>query len=345
MTSITSVPLPANSPAIEIRCASADDFERDVSPLLGAHHLRLLGRASQQPFQMRHKALPRLSVSTISYGRAVGVDVLAARSHWSVSQVSAGRVVMGHSAAAQTLNRGAWTVYAPDCDDALAFNETGAVQTLVLPLASVNSALCALLGHDIASPAQLTPGPIAQMHLRQRLAQLAARLWTLDDAATGPLARVRSLQEELALYELLLTVPHNYSDALHQVKTPQGSQAVQRARDFLHAQVQPGSHKEVTLHDVATHAGLGVRALGSAFVRETGVSPMRYLRQLRLDQARLDLISGNCTVTDAATRWGFWNLGDFARYYQQRHGELPSAAASVHRRPVRFLDDSAAETR
>jgi AraC family ethanolamine operon transcriptional activator len=58
---------------------------------------------------------------------------------------------------------------------------------------------------------------------------------------------------------------------------------------------------------------------------------MRYLRQLRLDRARLDLLSGRCSVTEAATRWGFWNLGDFARYYRQRHGELPRAAmAAMH---------------
>lgn len=114
---------------------------------------------------------------------------------------------------------------------------------------------------------------------------------------------MHSLQEELALYALLLTVPHQHSAALQKARPPTGSQA-----------------------------GLGMRALGAAFQRETGGSPMRCLRQLRLDPARLDLLSGRCGVTEAATRWGFSNLGHFARHDPQRHGEQPRGLATGHRR-------------
>lgn len=325
--------------AIEIHTARADEFEREVSPLLGAHRVRVQGQAGRRAFHLRHKALPRLSVSTVSYGRAVGVDVLAARDHWSVSQVSAGCVTVGRGPASQAHRQGDWTVYAPDCDDALAFDTQGAVQTLALPLDSVRTALAALLGHDLGQAPRLLHGPITAPALRHGLDSIASRLWALDDAALGPLGRVRSLQEELALYDLLLTVPHSHSAALRQAQQPPASQAVQRARAFLHAQLQPGSHAGPSLHDVAAQAGVGVRALGTAFQRETGVSPMRYLRQLRLDQARLDLLSGRCSVTEAATRWGFWNLGDFARHYRQRHGELPSAAGARRGKPLRFPGD------
>ena len=342
MNSQTGTAPPASTFAIEISTERADDFERDVSPLLGAHHLRLLGTTGQQAFHLRHKAMPRLSVSAVSYGREVGVDVLAPRDHWSISQVSAGCVTMGRGLAAQALRQGAWAVYAPDCDDALTFDADGAVQTLALPLATVSTALASLLGHDVGRPPQLMAGPIAEPQKHRRLLDIASRLWALDDVPSGPLARVRGLQEELALYEILLTVPHDHSAALNQVQPAPGSQAVRRAREFLHAQVVPGASADVSLRQVAQHAGVGVRALGAAFLRETGVSPMRYLRLLRLDQARLDLVSGACSVTEAATRWGFWNLGDFARHYRQRHGQLPSAANGGRSRTVRFPGDGAA---
>ena len=311
--------------AFEISTPREDDFERTVGSLLGSHRIHVHGRAGRQSFHLRHRALPRLSLSLVGYGREVGVEVLAARDHWSVSKVSAGSVVVGIGGSASIAHEGTWGVYGHDCDDPLAFDAKGETLTMALPLRSLDSALAALLGHPAERPLRLIDGLITAPAQRRRLDDIASRLWDLDGAEAGPLARVARLQEELALYELLLTVPHNHCADLQQAQRPPGSLAVRRALEFLHANVHADARGEIALHDVAAHAGVGVRALGTAFRRETGVSPMRYLRHLRLDQARLDLLSRHCSVTEAATRWGFWNLGDFARHYRQHHGELPNA--------------------
>jgi AraC-like DNA-binding protein len=309
----------------EISTPRADDFERTVASLLGTHRIHVQGRAGRQAFHLRHKALPRLTLSFVGYGREVGVEVLSARDHWAVSKVSAGSVEVGVGGSASIAHEGTRGVYGHDCDDPLAFDAKGETLTMALPLRSLDAALAALLGHPASRPLRLIDGLITAPLQRRRLDDIASRLWNLDVADAGPMARVVRLQEELALYELLLTVPHNHYAALQQAQRPPGSLAVRRALEFLHANVHADALGEIALHDVAAHAGVGVRALGAAFQRETGVSPMRYLRQLRLDQARIDLLSRGCSVTEAATRWGFCNLGDFARYYRQRHGELPSA--------------------
>lgn len=317
--------MPASAVEFEIRTPRADDFERDVSPLLGAHRLQVQGRATRSAFYLRHKALSRLSLSTVRYGRPVGVEVLAERGHWSVTKVAAGCVAVGSGAQQVSHRQGDWTVYAPDRADALAFDAAGEVQTLALPLQAMEAALTALLGHPAPRPLQLAHGLHATPAQARRLDHVAGRLWGLDDGAALPETVLR-LHEELALYELLLTLPHAHSALLQQATRPPGALPVRRACEFMQAHVQAGCPGELALSDVAAHAGLGVRALGEAFRRELGVTPMRYLRHLRLDRARLDLLAGRCSVTEAATRWGFWNLGDFARYYRQRHGELPRAA-------------------
>jgi AraC-like DNA-binding protein len=322
--------MPASAVEFEIRTPRADDFERDVSPLLGAHRLQLQGRAARNAFYLRHKALPRISLSTVRYGRAVGVEVLAERGHWSVSKVSAGCVAVGAGPRAVPHRQGSWTVYAPDSDDSLSFDAQGEVQTLALPLAVLEGALTALLGRPAPAPLQLPHGLQATAAQAQRLDQVAARLWGMDEGTALPDTVLR-LHEELALYELLLALPHAHSALLQQATRQPGPLPVRRACEFLQAHVQAGGRGDIALSEVAAHAGLGVRALGEAFKRELGVSPMRFLRHLRLDRARLDLLAGRCSVTEAATRWGFWNLGDFARTYRQRHGELPRATRAAGR--------------
>jgi transcriptional regulator GlxA family with amidase domain len=59
---------------------------------------------------------------------------------------------------------------------------------------------------------------------------------------------------------------------------------------------------------------------------------MSYLRRLRLDHVRAELLKADprlVSVTEVATRWGFLHQSRFAQQYRQRFGELPSA--TLHR--------------
>jgi AraC-like DNA-binding protein len=58
-----------------------------------------------------------------------------------------------------------------------------------------------------------------------------------------------------------------------------------------------------------------------------GMGPKRYLLLRRLHLARRTLRQAQpdkTTVTDTATRFGFWQLGRFAVEYQSLFGESPS---------------------
>jgi transcriptional regulator GlxA family with amidase domain len=54
---------------------------------------------------------------------------------------------------------------------------------------------------------------------------------------------------------------------------------------------------------------------------------MEYLRRVRLDHARHDLVAADpacTTVTAIAYRWGFSNASRFATRYQEAYGVRPS---------------------
>jgi AraC family ethanolamine operon transcriptional activator len=87
-----------------------------------------------------------------------------------------------------------------------------------------------------------------------------------------------------------------------------------------------------TVPDLCEAAHTSRRALQYAFEDLLQVSPITYLRCMRLNRARRDLLrqAGRCVgagvgVGDVAARWGFWHLSRFAADYRHLFGELPSA--------------------
>ena len=83
----------------------------------------------------------------------------------------------------------------------------------------------------------------------------------------------------------------------------------------------------ITVGDLATRCGLGLRALQKNFLRHFDTTPQVFLRNLRLDKVRrlLQDTSARWTVTAAAMDAGFTHLGHFSSSYRERFGELPLA--------------------
>ncbi|WP_157573686.1 AraC family transcriptional regulator [Nocardia jejuensis] len=102
-----------------------------------------------------------------------------------------------------------------------------------------------------------------------------------------------------------------------------GASGLERAIEFLHANpAQP-----ITVVQLAAHADTSVRALQNAFRAHHATTPLEYLRRIRLERARHDLLaaepSDGLTVSIVAARWGFTNPGRFAQQYKQRFGHSP----------------------
>jgi AraC-like DNA-binding protein len=106
----------------------------------------------------------------------------------------------------------------------------------------------------------------------------------------------------------------------------QAPAALQRAEEFL----RDHAADPVSIADAAEAARLSVRGLQEQFQRWLNISPARYLRNLRLDGARTDLIAARTDgrsprIQDIAAKWGFTHVGRFAGYYAEAFGEVPSA--------------------
>jgi AraC-like DNA-binding protein len=127
---------------------------------------------------------------------------------------------------------------------------------------------------------------------------------------------------QAVLTGLLLAVEHPRRDQLHHTHAPTRPRTVKRAIDAMRADP---SHPFTTF-DLAAIAGVSRRALQEGFRQHVGVSPMTYLRRLRLECAREHLRqrTPGVTVAEVARRCGFTNPGRFAAAYRVRYGVSPS---------------------
>jgi transcriptional regulator GlxA family with amidase domain len=82
----------------------------------------------------------------------------------------------------------------------------------------------------------------------------------------------------------------------------------------------------MTVEQLAGVAGVSVPTLFSAFRKYKGISPMRYITNIRFERAHSALKGAgrNSHVTDIAMEWGFYQLGRFSQEYKKRYGETPS---------------------
>jgi AraC-like DNA-binding protein len=96
--------------------------------------------------------------------------------------------------------------------------------------------------------------------------------------------------------------------------------------DRVIAFIDSNAHQDVTAADMAEAAHVTVRAVQLAFRRHLDMTPLQYLRRVRLDHAHHDLLAADPaapTVTGIAHRWGFRNPSRFAAFYRQSYGVSP----------------------
>jgi AraC-like DNA-binding protein len=120
--------------------------------------------------------------------------------------------------------------------------------------------------------------------------------------------------EQMLMLTLLNNQPHNYAIAL----TP-----FERARSFIHQHLAGN----IALADIAKAAYCSPRSLARAFKDAGEAAPMQYVRKLRLERIRAELLapaSIGKTVAELAFEWGYRHLGEFNRQYRAAFGETPS---------------------
>ena len=180
------------------------------------------------------------------------------------------------------------------------------------------------LGRHLAQPIEFVPAvPLTTSPAREvtNLLRYMAMTLTETGGISGSLIAKRHMSS-LLISALINCLDHNYRDELYKGHGCARPGYIAKAEEFM----RKNYAEAIGPADVAAAAEVSTRALFAGFRSCLNTTPMRYLKELRLDMVHEALGKVEPTqtsVTTIAMNHGFSHLGHFCAAYKHKFGELP----------------------
>lgn len=94
---------------------------------------------------------------------------------------------------------------------------------------------------------------------------------------------------------------------------------VKKAKEYINLNF----HRNISITEIAQALNLSDRYLYNLFIKYEGVSPKKYLNQLRINRSKNMLLNTNCSVTQIAVSNGFSDVLAFSRFFSKHTGLSP----------------------
>lgn len=99
--------------------------------------------------------------------------------------------------------------------------------------------------------------------------------------------------------------------------------AIIKAVDLINGQTT----EMPTIQQICTHSNISERTLEYAFLEKYKVTPSQYIKAVRLNLVRKELIAfkdAPIKISTIAGKYDFWHMGQFAKDFKNQFGVLPS---------------------
>jgi AraC-like DNA-binding protein len=317
-----------NSPELQLFASRDLSQTRSlVGEVMKPHDLHVHGASQQVNARMHHMAFGGISLNRLKYGADVDIEPGPLDDFYLIQMPLSGhaRITCGNQQVesdtdvASVLSPSDSTVmhWSADCDQLM----------VRIDRMLVDRAIGALSG-------RLDPETVRfELGFRWReCAPWRCLVHYLTECANHPFDPLQyrlmvAHIEQLVVSTLVSAQPHDMRESKSARCAAVLPRHVKRVQDYLRA----NASEPVTADQMALVAGVSLRSLYAGFKDYCGVSPMQYLRTLRLDGARKSLLNEpDCNIASIAMHWGFGHLGRFSIEYKDRFGESPSQ--SVRRR-------------
>lgn len=277
-------------------------------------------------FTHRVRRLGPITVLDIDFHDDVWVNGGDIRPHYHVTVPIARSSAAGAGRRSIVSKPGSVGVYRPESRAGVC-RYTGRMLAVMIDRQAVEDALAGALGRCVTSQidcqAVMVTTDRAVRNWITMVSLFAEQLFEPGSPLQQPMVGLPFA--ESLVHGLLLATDHSYRAALEAKAAEPEPLAVRAAIDVIEAEAD----QPLTVSVLAERSYVSVRTLQQAFRDHLGITPMAYLREVRLSRAHQMLLESDparITVASVAYRWGFTNLGRFATAHSARYGESPSEA-------------------
>jgi AraC-like DNA-binding protein len=305
-----------------VRTRDRDDAQRRISTIFSPHRLEVVGPAADLDVVLRGRRTSAITIADIRHGTEVVVRPGRLESYYEINLPIRGRTLSTCGSDEFESEPGKAVVLTPTESSSMRWSPDCAQTAVKISRLAVERTVETALGRP--------PDEAVRFAIGFDVGDGPGRAWAhavalLRDALdTGAPEMVVRPLEEVVVGQLLVAQPHNFSDRLSGAPRPVRPRSLSRVID----RIEREPDAPLTAGDLARTAGTSVRSLQAAFAEHLGMSPMGYLRRVRLARAHQDLqaaVPGDGqTVADVAFRWGFGHVPRFAAAYRERYGVPPS---------------------
>ena len=315
------------------RTGDLEEAKQKVSRIFCNHGLRIVGRDQRVDTEMCYRKIRGIGIGRMRYGANVVIDPGRLESFALVQMPISGLETVEHGSHTFCSNTRVGSVLSPTLP-ARMLHDSGTEKLFVRIERETLERHCRQhLGGDIRQPIEFSPKmsldePRCASWLRLMkwlYAEFGQECSPQGDFLESPLFAAQV--EQMVIASLLLTQPHNYSERLVDDRPSIAPHFVKRAESFI----EENAHEPLTIGEIVEHVGVSTRSLFSGFRKYRNTTPMEYLKAVRMQRVREDLLRASpnlTTVTRIATTWGFAHLGHFTADYKRYFGESPSVTLS-----------------
>lgn len=317
----------------------AGGFDDFALVCCGKPHLTMLTDSDSFSLTQRVGRMGPVVMSEILVGSDLSMDCGDVCNSYRIVLLQSGRIECTYRGQPFSAGPGTAAVFAPDEVGSALWAAGSKLVCFKIDRAAVDDALSDALGRQVTSQLDVTPvlptrsAPTRSwinlmMHFREQI-------FRPDSLLNQPLAGMPYVDSLVRGF--LLAAEHSHRDALNGDQRLPAPRSVRIAIEVI----EDEAHLPLTVSSIAVRCHVSVRSLQQGFRRHMGMTPMAYLRDVRLHRAHQSLLESDpsaSSVTSVAYRWGFTNLGRFAAAHAARYGEAP--AATLRRSTFRRLQPS-----
>ena len=304
------------------RVNTLDEAHEQISNILCPHNIDIIENEDQLDVDFRGVQCNNLSLLNINYGAHVDIQPIGNDEFYFTQTTLSGTTCVYDNHQVVPTRAGETVIVSPHND--YKFNLPSGSNRLVIGIQNevLEQYLSSILHENIKEKLvfhmEASDKAVQQIWINH-IINLSRILTTQPIMATNNKIFQSHLEATMSL--MLGLFRSNYTEALNSPKDTATSTRIKKAKDYIHANIR----KNISVNDVANAACISPRALQYSFRDIVGISPSKYIRQIKLDAVKKALESAGPdeNVTNILGDFEITSFGHFSKFYKETFGCTP----------------------